>query len=385
MNRILYFLSIVFIVIGCLTILIFLNKADNDGFDLSGITNYEITGQFGDFVGGVVGTLFALSGTFLIFLTFNEQKKENQRISFESSFFQMINLHRENIKDAKLIINQKDIIENRDVYKQIFFDFIECYREVKKFSNSTNISDYLTPKYAEKLKKITKNINPKINLIELAIIDISYSIVFYGLNTEGISVIRKNFLKKYNSNYYFKLLFYIKLKPKVSNEEYYMIWEEFRALDLKNMQKIVTELYGIRKKGRKTELDKLGLEFQKHQSYDTFYSGYQSILGHYFRHLYQSFKFLNENKILDKSQKYSYAKLLRAQLSTFEQALLMINSLSSLGMKWEYNPEVYTDFNIDTNLITTYNIIKNLPGEHFYGIRYKHFYPKVDFEILEQL
>lgn len=63
----------------------------------------------------------------------------------------------------------------------------------------------------------------------------------------------------------------------------------------------------------------------------------------------------------------------------------MINSLSSLGMKWEYNPEVYTDFNIDTNLITTYNIIKNLPGEHFYGIRYKHFYPKVDFEILEQL
>ena len=81
------FLSIVFIVIGCLTILIFLNKADNDGFDLSGITNYEITGQFGDFVGGVVGTLFALSGTFLIFLTFNEQKKENQRISHCSNLF----------------------------------------------------------------------------------------------------------------------------------------------------------------------------------------------------------------------------------------------------------------------------------------------------------
>ena len=75
----------------------------------------------------------------------------------------------------------------------------------------------------------------------------------------------------------------------------------------------------------------------------------------------------------------------RAQLSTYEQALLFINSISTIGMKWEFTPEKQSDPTIRTNLITTYNLIKNLPGEHLFGIKYKTYYKNVEYESLEQL
>jgi hypothetical protein len=81
---------------------------------------------------------------------------------------------------------------------------------------------------------------------------------------------------------------------------------------------------------------------------------------------------------------------LRAQLSTYEQALLFINSISTLGMKWEFTPDIenpsrYTqhELKIEQNkrhIITHYNLIKNLPGEKMFGFRYKSYYPLIKYE-----
>ncbi|WP_162624675.1 hypothetical protein [Aeromonas caviae] len=69
-----------FLVIGLGMLVYFLGKSAADGYSIyfEAKTNYEVTGQFGDFVGGVIGTFFALTGTFLIYLTFQEQAKENK-------------------------------------------------------------------------------------------------------------------------------------------------------------------------------------------------------------------------------------------------------------------------------------------------------------------
>ena len=146
------------IIFGLIIIIVFLLKSYSDGYKITkeSITDYEVTGQFGDFIGGVVGTFFALAGTLLIFLTFREQTNENKRIAFESSFFEMIRNHRENINELryrKYKKNSEILYENRQVIRIIFEEFIECYREVTKFSNSKDINDYLNPKYAKKLKK----------------------------------------------------------------------------------------------------------------------------------------------------------------------------------------------------------------------------------------
>ena len=114
--------------------------------------------------------------------------------------------------------------------------------------------------------------------------------------------------------------------------------------------------------------------------YEKYYGGHQFRLGHYFRHLFQSYKYLNNHPDLLDKEKYEYGKMYRAQLSTYEQALLLVNSISSLGMKWELTPENAKTSKNSTRLITKYNLIKNLPGKHLSGIRYATYYPKVSYE-----
>ncbi|OIQ19345.1 MAG: hypothetical protein BM557_06475 [Flavobacterium sp. MedPE-SWcel] len=383
MNKFIKICAISLTAIGVLILLVFLKKTSLDGYSIFSRTDYSVTGQFGDFVGGVVGTFFALSGTLLIFLSFIQQSNENKRISFESSFFEMIRLHRENISELrynKYKSGKTEEYHNRQVISLIFKEFIECYRDVKKFSNSRNIDDYILPKYKRHLEKIINKINPEIDLIEMVIIDISWSITFYGLSVDGESVIRKAFLKKYNQHYYSRLLFYIKLKPKKTNVRRHNNWILLRGLPLNELHPLIEELYNNRKNPRDTiGLSGRAISLKVYLTYEKYYGGHQFRLGHYFRHLFQSFTFVNTNRDLNPEQKYFYAKLLRAQLSTYEQSLLFVNSISTLGMKWELNPEK------KASLITAYNLIKNLPGEHIYGIKYKKYYPNVDYEFDEQL
>src|SRR5258706_15636693 len=62
------------------------------------------------------------------------------------------------------------------------------------------------------------------------------------------------------------------------------------------------------------------------------FEGHQSRLGHYYRHLYQTVCYV-DSKDYD-IDKYEYVKTIRAQLTTHEQALLFINSLSPHGRVW---------------------------------------------------
>jgi len=80
------------------------------------------------------------------------------------------------------------------------------------------------------------------------------------------------------------------------------------------------------------------------------FAGHQSRLGHYYRHLYQTVAFVDKENSCDSDEKYAYVKTLRAQLSTHEQALLLINSCTPMGQKW------WSD-----QLITKYRMVRNIP------------------------
>jgi hypothetical protein len=82
------------------------------------------------------------------------------------------------------------------------------------------------------------------------------------------------------------------------------------------------------------------------------FEGHQSRLGHYYRHLYQMVDYVHQHNI--DINKYEFIKTIRAQLSTHEQALLLVNSLTPIGNKWWAN-----------NLITNYRIVQNIPREFF--------------------
>lgn len=82
------------------------------------------------------------------------------------------------------------------------------------------------------------------------------------------------------------------------------------------------------------------------------FEGHQSRLGHYYRHLFQMFQFVNAH--VDEIDFYSYGKTIRAQLSTHEQALLFINSLTELGDDWWIS-----------DIMVKYRCVSNLPPDFF--------------------
>lgn len=114
--------------------------------------------------------------------------------------------------------------------------------------------------------------------------------------------------------------------------------------------------------------------------------GNQVLLGHYYRHLFQTVKFIDGQAMLSQDEKYDYAKMLRAQLSTDEQALLFLNSLSPLGKEWRMERRDNISY------MNKYRLIKNIPSEYFsknlFGpeipiISPKQFYPDIKFEYEE--
>lgn len=82
------------------------------------------------------------------------------------------------------------------------------------------------------------------------------------------------------------------------------------------------------------------------------FEGHQSRLGHYYRHLYQAVRYVDQQTI--DIDKYEYAKTIRAQLTTHEQALLLLNSLSPIGDDWWKK-----------GFMLRYRMVQNIPHDFF--------------------
>lgn len=135
------FRGIIFILSLLIIVLTFLSYILNDSFGIG--QKYELNtdklGHFGDFVGGFLGTILTIIATIYIYQTFNAQKKsiqiqETQLINqkeelesqrqliaqqqFESTFFNMLNVHNELKKE---LISTKFILENAYVSGSEYF------------------------------------------------------------------------------------------------------------------------------------------------------------------------------------------------------------------------------------------------------------------------
>ena len=83
-----------------------------------------------------------------------------------------------------------------------------------------------------------------------------------------------------------------------------------------------------------------------------FFAKYQALVGHYLRHLYNMVKFVEEKDFLTYEEKKRYTNLIRAQLSSYELALLFFNCLSDEEKDFKPLVEKYALLkNIDFNLL----------------------------------
>jgi hypothetical protein len=383
------------------------------------------TGQFGDFVGGVIGTIINSAAFYFLYLNLSEQKKatDDQRIAtseqraafelerFESKFFELVKFHRDNIQELQYAVydkndidddnetEQKTIHERRKVFRAVFEQFIQCRNDIKPFFHGMSENDIYIKDHLKFISDAEYSNKLQFNKRLLATIDIAYCITFYGVSAEGITILERVFKPRYDAKIYKPILKYLRLKPTLNSTDIWRLWRSIskrKSLEKKNL--IVDYIYKYRK-DKKTTIDlttvswlndKFDLNSYKRytNNFKKYYGGHQFRLGHYYRHLYQTVKFVDRQKTLTEDEKYSYIKILRAQLSTYEQALLFFNSLSSLGLIWELNPDMdnhklgvpVKQSRNERRLITKYNLIKNLPTDELYGISIKQFYPNVKYE-----
>lgn len=96
---------------------------------------------------------------------------------------------------------------------------------------------------------------------------------------------------------------------------------------------------------------------------------------HYFRHLYRIFKYINESNLIEDTERYNYAAIVRAQLSEYELLMLFYNALNvedDGALKFKSLIEKYALFNnirkdelariedVDLYNTTAYNINSNI-------------------------
>lgn len=135
--------------------------------------NREAFGQLGCFVGGYIGAYFTLCNVILLFITFRDYRKAYSKQSFETHFFELLKIHRENVSELQIEVQTDIRVQSgRKV-------FVLLYREFRVILQS--ISE-IEPSFSNEDKCI-----------------ISYCCLYYGTGRNSTRLL-KNSLSAYDKN-----------------------------------------------------------------------------------------------------------------------------------------------------------------------------------------
>ena len=345
--------------VAILTLPILLTKTPCCIFDFSD------TGQVGDTMGGIMGPFIAILAVWFTFKAFwvqfeaneaqkdinEQQRKDIAKERFENKFYELIHLHRDNMLELNHNAN-----EGRNAVVS------SCYHLAVLYS----LIDNLFVKYYQGNEDVVKKYS---QLAESAggyqklFVEITYNLFFYG--KEYIHT-----LPKEESSY----LIYSKVVDMLLKACSEFQFKQSDVVDLPEKIKSEAERYLKRDKtydvmGNYKILMPEGLLKGNHASF-----------GIYFRQLYQIVKFVAKSDILSENERYDYVKILRSQLSDFEQILLYYNGLSMVGKKWNTaEPPIQindTDsWRENMKLISRFKLIKNIPASfNMFGVAPEEYY-----------
>lgn len=290
--------------------------------------DFSSTGQVGDTIGGILSPFVAIAASILTFMAFYIQYIANkeQRLQFgkqaddtvierfENRFFELIRLHRDNIEEQ----NIQNIITGRKCFSTYYFELRYIYILLEhNYDTKSSI----------------------INLSNEQLTNLAYLIFFFGVGhiTDSIFIHAAPDINKED--------FLIKTIERLEKEK-----EDYLSLK-KEIELAKTSPGSKMPEMKDLSIDHKGTTAVFKQIYQPF-TGHGTKIGHYYRHLFQTVKYVETqtHQLFTDDLKYSYVKILRAQISNFEQVLLYYNSISVLGNAW--NKEGY---------IKKYKLITNLP------------------------
>lgn len=328
--------------------------------ELESVKEYDKLGPFGDYIGGILNPLISFFAVIAAGFAFYAQYQANKQVQdqfkiqqFESQFYEMIRLHRENLNEIQIegyvfdYENGKDKPAKQDskktkitTGKKVFVTMLNEFEAIHLICTKIFMFKYIS------LPGTTK-INVEL-LIRQFIMDHSYYVFFNGIKFYSLN--KDRYIQKDTTGFLSLVLndFIKELKEKR---------DKYEANGIKEYHQ-----YYIT--GSSLANDLLAKSLWLSFNYKPF-SGHQSILAHYYRHLFQTVKYVvkqNENIIAYESKR-DYLRILRSMLSNQEQILLYYNWLAGFGSQWEEK-----DFDKRKNrkgnyFFTDYRMIHNIPNQ----------------------
>ncbi|HRH68487.1 MAG TPA: putative phage abortive infection protein [Flavobacteriales bacterium] len=259
-------------------------------------------GQFGDYVGGLIGSIWALAGVILFYVALTEQRQDIQT-------------------NRAVLQTQVDALEQQIEEFQLQREELELTREVFTEQSKTL-----------KLQQVESTFFNSVNLLNNVIQGITYSI------DRSPPIDPKNppaFPQPDRTQHYH------------GRDCFEYLYDELRKSynDVRGKY-IMTNIRQTYSQGAKFNVPIEHETLIVDQAYDEFFKRYQSDLGHYFRTLYNIIKFVDTSETAN--QKY-YTNLVRSQLSSYEHTLFFYNGRSRFA-KEKFYP-----------LIVKYSLLDNLP------------------------
>ncbi len=102
------------------------------------------------------------------------------------------------------------------------------------------------------------------------------------------------------------------------------------------------------------------------ETYERFFSVFQAVIGHYFRNLYNIFKFVDESDLIEERKKKRYTDIVRVQLSSDELKVLFCVCLST--READFKP-----------LVEKYAILEDMNFAHPFEERHRALYEESAF------
>lgn len=318
------------------------------------IVDFTNKGQIGDTIGGIMGPFVAIVASFLTFLAFlmqyqaNEiQKKELKRQSmvhdqeqFEAKLYQMLDVYNKNVSRLRAgdLVGKRAIPELLSELHFIYRCVRYAYRSIKEAGTALFVTDKAQREDMELyMKEVLKDAKAE----NIEFMKFAYALFFYGFP-------RVNPYERYKGKYVleniiFQRLQQLRFEKSVVRYQDYFLDDKISIIRYPNSNNAHYQMM----------------------------KGHHEELGTYYRQMFQIFTSIADlsESIADEDQKYRYAKLLRSQLTDYEQALLYYNSMSEMGTAWNKMNASLGDTREGMGLIARFRLIKNIPGNYlFFGL-----------------
>lgn len=234
----------------------------------------------------------------------NEITNRNFKIQqVEAQFYEMLKVHAKNVKELKVRRNDLFRYTNTNQQKDNNTEIIEG-REV--FDALKVHYEIIFEKVKEEIRRVIKDKEQKIP-------------------------INNDVIKNEKS-----VILWFKLQHHILKNTYHFLYEGNNEYDKYSS-------YGVKK------TNEFDIILKEH------FKGHRDILTHYYRHLFQTVKYVvnQDDDMFSYNYKRQMLKMLRAQMNNKEQLMLFYNWFSTYGKQWE---------NEDNNnqFLTNYRMIHNL-------------------------